>query len=119
MGGTLHIGIDDCFDPAAFPEGVIPGKIQDPDAAAKFAQRMACPVPTVEFTCQIQLIGIGSPLAVNPASVHMMDTKIIMSVRKIIQGVSVRQKTLFGIPIQLHPVINVPGEILKLGIQFQ
>ena len=30
-----------------------------------------------------------------------------------------RKQSLLGVPVELHSVINVPGEVLKLRIQFQ
>ena len=80
---------------------------------------MLQPLPAVELTGQVQLVRIGCPLTVDPTALNMVNTKIIVGICKIIQCIAIGQKASLGVPVKLHPVINVPGKILQLRIQFQ
>ena len=42
-----------------------------------------------------------------------------MGIRKIVQRSAIVQQSVLGVPVKLHPVINIPGEVLKLRVQFQ
>ena len=119
MGRASKIGIHYGPDPATFPQGVVSGQEQSPASIAVAEHGLLCPVPAVEITGQIQLIGIGSPLSVNPAAIHRMDAKIIMSIGKIPQHTAIGHQARLGVPVKLHPIFNIPGKGLQLGIQFQ
>ena len=76
MLSTLQIGIDDSFDLAALPQSVITGQEQFPVAAFQLGQGVTGQVPVVEVAGQVQLIGAGGPLSVEPAAIDMVEAKI-------------------------------------------
>ena len=80
---------------------------------------MARPVPAVEVAGQIELIGAGSPLTVDPAAIYTVDAVIFMSVGKIVQSTAVREQAGFCFVVQVHTQINVSGMPLQYGVQFK
>ena len=80
---------------------------------------MAGLIPAVELTFQVQLVGAGCPLTVDPAVIQMVDAIVIMGIGKVIQRLTFSQNASLRIAVKLHAVVNIPGKVLQLGVQFQ
>ena len=119
MLGTGQVGVHHGLDLAAGPQGVVAGEVDLPGAAAQILQGVAGLVPVIEFAGQVQLVGTGGPFAVVPAAVNMMEAVVIVGVGKIIEGLAFAQDPILGCPVQEHPQVDVAGERLQLGVQFQ
>ena len=76
-------------------------------------------VPVVELTFQVELISGGCPLAVVPTAVNMMKTVVVMCIGEIIQGLIAGKNAVLGSTVQEHTQVDIAGEALQLGIQFQ
>ena len=119
MFGAGKIGVHDGFDLTAFPQSIVSFQKQHPAAIAIAKHRILGPVPVIEVTGQIQLMGIGRPFPVDPAPLHPVEAEVIVGVGKVIQGLARSQNAVLGRMVQKHAQINVPGKGLQLGIEFQ
>ena len=111
---SVHNGLD----LAAFPQFIFT-QIQFPVTVAKIGHRMAGLVPVIELAFQVQLVSAGCPLTVDPAIFQMVDTVVVMCIGKVIQSLTVTQDTGLGVAVKFHTVVDIPAEILQLGIEFQ
>ena len=82
-------------------------------------QGVACLVPLVEFAGEVELVGAGRPLPVDPAALHVVEAQIIVGLGEVAEGASLGQQAGLGAAIQVHSQVNVSREGLQLGIQFQ
>ena len=96
-----------CFDFTAVPQSVISGKINLPVFIIQSGKRMRCGIPYIKFAFQIELVGGRSPLPVIPAAIHMMETVIPVTVGKLFQCLSFRQKTGFRCVVKVHSRLNI------------
>ena len=118
MLGAGHIGVHNSFDLAALPQSVVALQEDFPVAVSDVGQGMAGLVPAVEVTLQVQLVGAGRPLPVDPAALHMVEAEVVMGVGELVQGLPLGKDPALGCPVQEHAQINVPRKRLQLGIQF-
>ena len=116
---ALHVGVHHGLHLAAVPQGVVTLQEQLPEAMLQLFQGMAGLVPLVEFAGEVQLVGAGRPLPVEPAALHMVEAQIIVGLSEVTEGAALGQQAVFRAAVQVHPQVNVSREGLQLGIQFQ
>ena len=117
--GALHKSIHHGLHLAALPQGVVPGQVELPVAVAKVFQGMGRGVPVVKFAGEVELVGAGSPLPIVPAPGHMVEAEVFVGIGEFTEGLPLGKNSVLGVLIQTHPQIDVSGEVLELGIQFQ
>jgi hypothetical protein len=76
-------------------------------------------VPMIEITHQIKLFGMGCPFTVIPAAINVMETEIVVRVRKITQCGSVREQSFFCLLIERHTFIDKALIRHQLRVAFQ
>ena len=116
MLGAGHVGVHHGFHLAAGPQGVVAGEKQLPVAVSDGLQGMAGFVPVVKIPFQVQLIGAGCPLPVDPASLNMVEAEIIVGVGKVVQGLALGKQPGLGAAVEEHPQVDVAGEGGELGV---
>ena len=83
---TGHVDVHHGFDLTALPKGVVPLQHQLPHTVIKTLHGMRGLVPAVKIAGKVELIGTGSPLAVDPGAIEMVDAEIMMGIGKILQS---------------------------------
>ena len=119
MLGTLQVGVNDSLDLASVPQSVISLQIQLPITVFDALKGILSLVPAVEIAGQVELVGAGGPLTVDPSAVHMVDAEEICTVCKIIQRSAVGEQTALCAVITGHTQVNVTLKRHQLRVELQ
>ena len=116
MLGQMIPVLHDGDDAAALAERVA-GEKELPVAVLFLFHRRVKPVPAVEITAQIELIGPGSPFAVDPAVGQSVEAVVFVSVGKVVQRAETfAQQLLFLGGVAVHTELQVALVGLELRI---
>ena len=77
---------------------------------------MARLIPAVEIAGEVELVGAGRPLPVDPASVHPVEAEVVVGVGKLIEGTPLGKQAVLGSPVEEHSKINVACVSFQLGV---